>query len=474
MTVQFWVFSKRKNSTARPATAAAYTFNCTLKDASGVLRPTLEIYQSQSFNPAQLNYAFIPSYGRYYFVTDWEWIVGRWELTLQVDALASYKTQIGNAEKYVLRAAAEYDKDIIDTFYPTIERVNVSWTGYNFPWYNNFTNGRFVLGVINGEGTALAGTTDYFILSPAELRDFMTYLFPSSVVNDWTSLNSITEQVYKSIYDPLQFIVSCKYFPFTMGGVETDAQIAFGNFVSTKYAEPLGKPNTWPIFQHDYTISANWLTRDAKDKSEPYTRLCFFLNPFGVVEISTADFTLTDTVRVRITPDLISGEAVLQIFALISGSEVLVAQQTAMIGFDVNLTAVNRDLFSAVSAVIGGASGSGIYDTLDTVLPSVLTSAGNALVSLIKPSISASTRGTPSIANIDGTSRLYVRRHLFTDEKNDEFGKPLYKNRVISTLGATAAQSGYIKCGDGDISLPAFPEEVDEVSNYLTGGFYYE
>ena len=468
MNVDFWTFAKKSNSTARPSASPAYTFSCTLKDASGVLRPVLEIYQSAAFNPSGLNYARIATYSRYYYVTDWQWILGRWECTLQVDTLASYKTEIGNASKYVLRSAYEYDADIIDTFYPTLEKVNVSWATHNFPWYNNFTNGRFILGVINGKGTALAGTTDYYILSPAELKDFMTYLFPSSVINDWSSLNSITEQVYKSIYDPLQFIVSCKYFPFTMGGVETDEAIAFGNFVSTKYAEPLGKPNTWPVFQYDYTIASNWLSRDAKDRSEPYVNLCYFLNPFGVIDISAADFTLTDTVRVRITPDLISGEAVLQIYALINNNEVLVAQQTAMIGFDVNLTAVNRDLASAVSAVIGGAANADLYDTLPTMLPSAIVGAGNALSNLIKPSISASSRGTPSIANIDGHSRLYVRRHLFVDEKNAEFGKPLYKNRTISNL------PGYIKCGDGDISIDGFPEEVSEIENYLTGGFYYE
>lgn len=469
MTVRFWTFAKKANSTARPNANPAYTFTCTLKDASGVLRPVLEIYQSANFNPSGLNYAQIVEYGRYYFVSDWQWIIGRWEATLQVDSLATYKTEIGAASKYILRAAAEYDKDIIDTFYPTLERVNVTWTSYNFPWYNNFSNGRFVLGVINGTGDALAGTTEYYILSPAELKYFMTYLFPQSLINDWSSLNSITEQVYKSIYDPLQFIVSCKYFPFTMGGVEQDVEISFGNFTaSSHYAEPLGKPDTWPMFQHDYTIAANWLTRDAKERSAPYANIYFFLNPFGVIDISTSDFTLTDTVRVKVIPDLISGEGTLQIYALINNNEVLVAQQTAMIGFDVNLTAINRDLASAVSAVIGGASSAGLYDTLDTLIPSALTSAGNALVSLIKPSISSSTRGTPSIVNLDGHSRLYSRRHLFVDEKNSEFGKPLYKDRVINTL------AGFIKCGDGDIAIDGYPEEVEEISNYLTGGFYYE
>lgn len=467
MNVDFWTFAKKANSTARPTANPAYTFSCTLKDASGVLRPVLEIFQSQAFNPALLNYARITSYGRYYYVSDWEWVVGRWECTLKFDALASFKTEIGAADKYILRAASAYNSDIIDTFYPTLERVNVSWSSYNFPWYNNFSNGRFVLGVINGEGAALTGTTEYYILSPAELKDFMTYLLPVGV-KDWQQYNTLGDILVQSLYDPISYLVSCKYFPFTIGGIENDEYISFGNFLTTKLAEPLSKPEYWVYFQHDYTIPSNWLSRDAKERSEPFAHLCYYLNPFGVVDISTADFTLTDTVRVKVIPDLISGEAVLQIFALINNNEVLVAQQTAMIGFDVNLNALSRDYSSVVSSLIGGAARGAVEIAADQIPLSLISTMGSVMDSITKPTLSASTRGTPSIITLDGYSRLYYRRRLFVDEKNSEFGKPLYENRVINTL------SGFIKCGDGDISLDAFPEEVDEISNYLTGGFYYD
>ena len=466
--VNFWSYSKRDNSTAIPTGAPDRSLSCSLKSDSGVLSPILEIGLGMTFNPSSLNYAQIPTYNRYYRVTDWQWAAGLWICSLQVDVLSSFRAEIGATSKYVIRAAADYNPDIIDNFYPAEEHVAVSFDTYSFPWYDDFTNGAFILGVISGSGTGLAGTTEYYILTPPELKDFMTYLFPTSTVN-WSSLNGMEESIYKSIYDPLRFIVSCKYFPFGIGGIETDVPIEFGNFVSTKYAEPLSKPAQWPVFAHDYSLPSDWLSRDARDRSEPFCDLAYWLNPFGVLPISPADFTLTDTVRVRITPDLISGEATIQIFALMSsGTEILVTQQTGILGFDVNLEAINRNMAAAVGAVVTGSAQSAREVLTGSPPLSALSVAGDAFVSLHRPTISYSSRGTPSVAMLDGSSRLYSRRHTFPAQKVSEFGRPLYDDRVINTL------PGFIRCGDGDIAVPGYAEEISRIGEYLTGGFFYE
>ena len=129
MVVNFWTFSKRKNSTSKPTGNAAFTFsNVLLKDECGIISPVIEIYESAAFNPYNLNYAYIDSFHRYYFVSDWVWIVGRWECRLTVDVLASFKTEIGDADKYILRSAHTYNADIIDSFYPTKNKITAKIT----------------------------------------------------------------------------------------------------------------------------------------------------------------------------------------------------------------------------------------------------------------------------------------------------------------------------------------------------------
>ena len=118
MTVNFWAFTKKSNSTARPSATPAQSLDCKLKDQSGVLRPVLEV--AGISNPSSLNYAQIPVYGRYYYVTDWTYYRGIWEASLQVDAMATYKLVIGSESKYVLRSSYASTPSAIDTLYPAL------------------------------------------------------------------------------------------------------------------------------------------------------------------------------------------------------------------------------------------------------------------------------------------------------------------------------------------------------------------
>lgn len=473
LTVNFWSYSKRDNSTAIPAGAPDRSLSCSLKSDSGILSPILEIGLGMTFNPSSLNYAQIPSYNRYYRVTDWQWAAGLWIASLQVDVLASFRTEIGATSKYIIRAASDYNPDIVDTFYPPEQHITASWEYYGFPWSDNdFVNGTFVLGVITGHGLNLLGTTSYYLLDIDGIRQFTRYMFPDS--DQWTNLTTLNEYVYKSIYDPLQFVVSCKYFPFPITGTAVTS-MGFGNFYTDvgageaiTAADRLGQPSTWPVFTHDYVIASDWLTRDAKYRAEPYCNIYYYLNPFGVVSLSPDDFSLSDTVRVRVTPDIVSGEATLQIYSLVGSSEILVQQRVAMIGQDVNLSADSRSMSAAVASLVGGVVRGSTEMAAGQIPISGITQAGNAAISMLQPIAETASRGSPSIKTVDGFSRLYVRRSSFADEKNAEFGRPLYEDRIINTM------TGFIKCGDGDIAVPGYPEEISRIGEYLTGGFFYE
>ena len=116
LTVELWSgFAKRENSTAIPAGSPAYSLSCELKSETSILSPILEIGMPMTFDPYALNYAHIPAFSRYYHVTDWTWSEGLWLCSLRVDVLATYRTAIGSATKYVVRAAAEENTGIVDT-----------------------------------------------------------------------------------------------------------------------------------------------------------------------------------------------------------------------------------------------------------------------------------------------------------------------------------------------------------------------
>ena len=99
MNVTFYTFSKRVNSTAQPVSGTDYTV--ILKEPSSVISPRLDLIWSGTGSPTAFNYAYISDFGRYYWVTNWEYHDRKWTCSLTVDELASWKTEIWSSGKYV-------------------------------------------------------------------------------------------------------------------------------------------------------------------------------------------------------------------------------------------------------------------------------------------------------------------------------------------------------------------------------------
>lgn len=69
-------------------------FNGKLREESSVVNPSIMI---QTTNPSGYNYAYIPEFNRYYFITDMVSVrTGIWEISMHVDVLMSFKDGIKN------------------------------------------------------------------------------------------------------------------------------------------------------------------------------------------------------------------------------------------------------------------------------------------------------------------------------------------------------------------------------------------
>ena len=118
MNVRLYTYDKKVNSTAHPSTSGGSGYSCTLKDPSSLLNPVILLKIS---NPTSKNYAYIEEFGRFYWIRDWVSDHNMWEAHLQVDSLASWKSQIIASSQYVDRAAnAPEDRGIIDGKYGKI------------------------------------------------------------------------------------------------------------------------------------------------------------------------------------------------------------------------------------------------------------------------------------------------------------------------------------------------------------------
>ena len=91
MECYLYTFSKKQNSTKIPTNGTLFDIN--FLSPTDMLNPNIELILDSE--PYAYNYAYIWRTHRYYFVSNWTWDAGRWIASLSVDALASWRTEIG-------------------------------------------------------------------------------------------------------------------------------------------------------------------------------------------------------------------------------------------------------------------------------------------------------------------------------------------------------------------------------------------
>ena len=103
VTFVLYNFAKVKNSTALPPdteiTIEAGEFNSPVS----VMAPQA-LFKLPVNSVPPYNYCYIQEFHRYYFITEWVWSNGLWMAYLTIDVLATYKSQIGAANMFILRS----------------------------------------------------------------------------------------------------------------------------------------------------------------------------------------------------------------------------------------------------------------------------------------------------------------------------------------------------------------------------------
>ena len=105
ITIQFLSsFSKRENSTKRFSGTVDMSLQGILKEPCSIMNPVIRIERLENdINPCIYTYATITSFRRFYFVDDWVWADGLWEVHLREDVLGTWKEAIGQQTEYILR-----------------------------------------------------------------------------------------------------------------------------------------------------------------------------------------------------------------------------------------------------------------------------------------------------------------------------------------------------------------------------------
>lgn len=488
MIVSFYKIEKRLNSTKQPSTApfVEYT-DIILKSPSSVVRPSIAIVEKGVGQPLPIscNYAYIADFGRYYWVNNWTFRDRQWIADLEIDTLATYKTQIGNAEKYVLRAASDYNPEIVDTLYPAtsdyLQTYVSPFTMASWANYGDTNNpGNYVITVIgkdnaSGSNAAVA----MYNLGGTSVQTLINNMLNAidGIINGMSSAQNIGESLYNLVFTPTRltddlskYISNLMWFPWSY---PTNGAAGSGNLYLGMYN---CLPNQWPISSPMRTDSVTVsLAGVPAAGAEPWEYLAPFATyylewqPFGIIPLDPVDVVNSAELLLTVTVDAMSGLGLLEVRANetagIPGR--MIASRTAQVGVAVPYGGTAPNYAGAITGAMSVASTASAWLNGNASGGELAGAIGSAASASSPNGFSAGTSGGG--AGIKRSGAVYGRIMKHTDTDPDEKGRPLCEVVKINTL------SGYVKCADGELEAPrATSPELAQLESYLTGGFFYE
>lgn len=325
-------FQKKLNSTKQPTSAQHIDLTVELKDVTNLFTPSLVISSDtfmsggQIVNPMHYTYCYIPDFERYYHVRSWSWILGRWECALEVDVLASFKTQIGNSTLYVLRSWSKCDPDIVDTKYPV--KAQGADTSYQTKSYSSVYNiwntniygssvsdGFFRVSIVNNDSSAI-GAVSHYAISGTVMAELMNTLYSSPTWANITDAN-ISLDLQKMLLNPMQYITSVIWIPtgFNTTGKTPINTIPYGwwsiTLSGSVYRIGVGDmaksiTESISVSHHpQYNQYMHWL------QLSPYTTAAMYFTPFGLIPLDTSKFYDATHIDLEVRVDVITGKGTL-------------------------------------------------------------------------------------------------------------------------------------------------------------------
>lgn len=464
--VRTYQFSKKINSTIRPpegSELATYT-GTVLKDSCSILTPNikLNIGTVESTIP---NYVYIHIWKRFYYVTDIKWENGIWILNLKVDALATWRTEIGAQSLYILRSSSEHDGDIMDNLYPAKSTPRYSSIINDTLWNTeDLTRGTFVVGVAGQ-------STTYYTFTYNALQLFLQYilgeLYAAELTTNWSTV--FTSLNWES--NAMQFITSINWFPFEHYGLAVST-IRVG-FVDVPVSAGEISGSGMVFFSYTLQPERHPQSEDRGSflNNAPYSSYSLFYPPFGQIDIDPSVVAAGREFELLVGVDLRTGKGTLSvienrnvILATWAHAQIALPYQTTQI-----MTQGTFDISKAMSTgggMIPTMAGGGAASVTSGLISGGVSAIGDYARGKIPSSRTLGSNG--GMNSLRGAINFLCEFKMLVNDSNQDRGRPLCKIRRIDTI------SNYIMVSDADIEIPAMESEQQEIRNYMEGGFFFE
>jgi hypothetical protein len=145
MTIEFYVNQSEKNRLDKTL-VSAFNLNGELKEDCSIIDPVIKIVGDVS-SMASVNYMYIPSFGRYYFINNVISINNEiCEVHAHVDVLSTYKDEIRAQRAVVSRQEKKWNLYLNDGVFKTYQNPYIITKAFS----SGFTSQHFVLSIAGG------------------------------------------------------------------------------------------------------------------------------------------------------------------------------------------------------------------------------------------------------------------------------------------------------------------------------------
>lgn len=470
-------FSKRKNSTKTPLDSSGTVVDVALKESTSIEAPVFRL----TSNDFTINY--VKAFGAYYFVSDIVSIdKAHIEIYCEKDVLATYKSEIGATDAFVVYAT-NGNAQIIDPRICCDAALDLSTVKTAaMPWAVN-SSGTVRL-TVNGMDGCVTYSLSIMGMR-ALLSDLQTWsddLFnqhtPPSVQGDtiqqikesfqWmgTEVCGFLKQLVSSgnVGDNIR---SAVWVPWDVDGVAMGSgeNIYLGQYDT-------GFHSAWRISQvidsQDVAIEIPWLYGDWRDAV--FSQLYIYIPYIGVINIDTRNIIGIPYIRLQMARNTQTGALSVKIGV---GSSGVTAIEIGTYGADTaapypvgmlikDPSGILNTVVSVGAGVVSGGVGAAIGAA------GTIRSIANAIIP--NPTVIGGIGGGAG-AGLDQSIKVWMVGRTASEAPGASaaaHGMPLMAKRTIGNL------SGYVQCENASADITGESRDKDAVNGFLNGGFYYE
>lgn len=322
----------------------------------------------------------------------------------------------------------------------TVEITRQNTDDFYLDFEDNIDNIDFTNYGVSG----LSLMTKSYVMSTSRLKQLGNFL--------WN--RSFTDAILDVNQSPIENIVSCKVFPFSIDS-NPDTSIVLGNVDTGIFGNPINENENFIINVGNFKIPkkyGNWLDYEM-------TQIGIFLPMSGFHELSTNEY-MNKTLNVKYYIDIITGVCKIVLYA----DNIAVEEFGGQIGFDIPLTSQNRAQME-LAQITSFASG-----TSSLLSGDISGSIGGFMGAFVKPKANFQTVGSLSpMVNMMTTRDVFliINRPIVQYPSNyaHVFGFPCFLKKRLNNL------KGFTTVYNADLSgVPCTEKEKEIIKGYLERG----